>query len=43
MRRFLFGILLFIVIAFSYVGYTDMEESPNPEETFEQDSTIQQY
>ncbi|WP_255408430.1 hypothetical protein [Halobacillus sp. Marseille-P3879] len=42
MRRFLFGILLTIVLAFSYVGYSDLDSNPAPKETSNDDNTSEQ-
>ncbi|GGF24459.1 hypothetical protein GCM10010954_24190 [Halobacillus andaensis] len=43
MRRLLLGILLTIVIGFSYVGYSDLDTNPAPEETSNDESSEQQF
>ncbi len=43
MRRFLLGVLLLIVLSFSFIGYTDLDSNPTPPETSEQENSDLQF
>ncbi|WP_281249114.1 hypothetical protein [Halobacillus massiliensis] len=43
MRRFLLGVLLLIVLSFSFIGYTEMDHNPAPPETSEQQNSFSEF